>query len=316
MRAAGLIFRYILLLWVVSRTTAALADNIAESIHCKGGSIYFAAHPADILFYQTPDFYHDLYVFKCTTVVLFTSSGVGGYGTPLDSIEQGFENAVASMAGKPIDGTAWDQTNMTMRTRSIVSRSLKDLPNVQIIYLRLPGGMPDGQAYPGNKGGTLSQLYTQQVQNTTSSDNNNIYTLFFLNELLSSIMSERQANDICVLDYRAALPEPNETGCEHADHSVSARLVLEAMRYGRYRANIRGYAGNIMHEFNPSFQEGTVDYAAKAEALFHYAAFDEHMCNTREQCLSNASERPTNSTAHGDDPDFVAEWLVREYYVH
>jgi hypothetical protein len=156
-------------------------------------------------------------------------------------IEQGFENAVANMVGKATDGTAWEESNMTMNNRSIVSRFLKDLPNVQVIYLRLPSSMPDGQAHSGSEEGTLKQLYTTQVQNLTTTDNNTVYTIFFLRELLSSIMAERKANDIRVMDYRAALPDINERGCEHADHSVSARIVLDAMRYGRYQANVQGY---------------------------------------------------------------------------
>jgi hypothetical protein len=61
-----------------------------------------------------------------------------------------------------------------------------------------------------------------------------------MHELLLNIMRERQANNIRIMDYIAALPNVNETGCEHADHTVSARLVLQAMRYGRYNANVKG----------------------------------------------------------------------------
>ena len=68
--------------------------------------MYFSAHPVDSLLYQNPDLFHDLYVYKCATTVVFTTGDRGVAGNLSMSLERGLEAAYARMAGVSTNETA------------------------------------------------------------------------------------------------------------------------------------------------------------------------------------------------------------------
>lgn len=195
-----------------------------------------------MLLYQNPDVFHDMYVFKCTTTVLFTSGDRGMPGNYSRSIERGFEDAYRWMASDEYPGqdTAWNATDVQLNGQVVELRVLKHSPHVHVIYLRLPNGAPDGGGYSASDDDSLKKLYSGHIQSLHATDGSAMYTLDSLKDLISTILKKRAANDIRVLDFKTPLPENGEKDCEHADHSVSARLVAEVVERDHIKGNLKG----------------------------------------------------------------------------
>jgi hypothetical protein len=201
------------------------------------GSIYFAAHPSDMLLYQNPDLFHDLYVWKCTTAVLFTSGDRGVLGNYSRTIERGFEDALAWMATAETDGTAWSGVDVQFSGKVVLLRWLQRHPQTQILYLRLPDGRPDGSPY--REGGeSLKALYDGSAETITSTDGSATYTLESLKELLATVLRQREPNDVRILEHRGTIPRIMTWEHDHTDHLVSSRLVAEVVDRENITANL------------------------------------------------------------------------------
>ncbi|KAJ4375143.1 hypothetical protein N0V83_002227 [Neocucurbitaria cava] len=202
------------------------------------GSIYFSAHPVDSLLFQNPDLFHDLYVFKCVTTVIFTSGDRGIKGNFSLSLEHGLEEAYSWMAGLPMDVPSQKNSSVRINGYEIPSWSMRNMSNIQIIYLRIPDGGPAGQGYDANDGESLVKLYNGKLKSITTTDGNATYTLDELKDLLSAILNMRQANDIRVLDHKASISNTQDTISHNTDHVISAKLVMDAINRTKNGANI------------------------------------------------------------------------------
>jgi hypothetical protein len=208
--------------------------------NATSGSIYFSAHPADTLLFQNPDLFHEFYVFKCITTVVFTSADRGIIGNFSNSLERGLEAAYSYMAGASTGEKAWIETRVKLNEKMVLSRSLKDMPNVQIFYLRLPDGRTDGEGYDANEGESLKKLYRKKINTIAAIDGSEKYTLESLKDLIAAVLKQRKACDIRVLDFKTMVPEENEECYDHTDHSVSARLVVDVVKKDNIIGNLTG----------------------------------------------------------------------------
>jgi hypothetical protein len=208
--------------------------------NATSGSIYFSAHPADSLLFQNPDLFHDFYVFKCITTVVFTSADRGVIGNFSYSLERGLEVAYSYMAGASMDKKAWVETRVILNGKTVLSRALKDMPNVQIFYLRLPDGRTDGEGYDANESESLKKLYRRKIKTISAIDGSEKYTLDNLKYLIAAMLRQRKARDIRVLDFKTMVPKDNEECYDHTDHSVSARLVVDVVKEDNIIGNLTG----------------------------------------------------------------------------
>lgn len=224
--------RCVQLHWVraISSTRTQLTDT-------PSGSLYFIAHPADSLLYQNPDLFHDLYVYKCVTTVVFTSGDRGIVGNHSRSLEHGVEAAYSWMSGL---ATEWSTDMVEIWDHGVQLSSHRDAANVQIMYLRLPDGAPAGQGYGANDGESLRKLYNGDIETITAVDGNATYTLESLKDLLAALLRASNATDVRVLDYKTGIPDDEDARSDHADHVVSARLVVEVMKREKSKAKLRG----------------------------------------------------------------------------
>ncbi|KAF2477814.1 uncharacterized protein BDR25DRAFT_364780 [Lindgomyces ingoldianus] len=300
-------FRYFLVLFSLVLFLVSKSSDAERPFHCEG------AHPADGLLYQNPDLFHDFYVFKCVTTVLFTSGDRGRTtGNFSYMLERGLEDAYSYMAGTAPDETAWDETHVQFNGKVILFRSLKDVPQVQILYLRLPSGTADGSGYAANDGESLKRLYDGDIKSLTAIDGSSTYTLESLQDLLGAILKKRAACDIRVLDFKTPLPGKNNDGSDHADHSVSAKVVVDVWKREQLGGNLRGYAANFMRRLSPTLNVSTMDYRVKLNVFLQYAAQDKDMCKDYDNCFE--VER-SGGPYLDEDFKFVPTWMEREYYV-
>ncbi|KAF2005885.1 hypothetical protein P154DRAFT_606112 [Amniculicola lignicola CBS 123094] len=299
-------FRWLTRLAFWFMAIAAAASN--QDLLCTGGSIHFTAHPVDSLLYQSPDLFHDFYVFKCITTVVFTTGDRGTTGNFSRHLERGLEDAYAYMAGQ--NKTGWGETNIQVKGKSILFRYLRETPQVKILYLRLPDGAPDGGGHDQTSKESLKKLYLNKIRSITA-DGGSTYTLDDIKDVVSEILQGVQARDIRILDHKTAIPKENEKDCDHADHTVSARIVVDVVKRDKVEGKLLSYAGSSTRNLDPTMNTTSYEFEVKAEAFARYAAHDEHLvCKNYSACLASLAN--TNSD---NDIKYAAIWMDREYYV-
>jgi hypothetical protein len=207
--------------------------------HTHSGSVYFSAHPADSLLYQNPDLLHDLYVFKCVTTVVFTSGDRGLDKNHSLSLEHGLEYAHAWMSGAGGDERDWQEVAAQIGRFRVQLRLHAAIPNMQILYLRLPDGSPTGQGYESNSMESLKKLYDQSINSINATDGSGEYTLDSLKSLIAAILHERKANRIGVLDHKASILGGNNYS-DHADHVASAKIVIDTIKQEKINTELVG----------------------------------------------------------------------------
>jgi hypothetical protein len=144
------------------------------------------------------------------------------------------------MAGAPMSEMAWSDTRVKLNGKSVLSRSLKEIPNVQILYLRLPDGRTDGEGYDANESESLKKLYKKKIKTIAAIDGTEKYTLEDLKDLIATMLKQRNPHDIRVLDFKISVPEDNEECYDHTDHSISARLVVDVVKQDNIKGNLTG----------------------------------------------------------------------------
>lgn len=124
--------------------------------------------------------------------------------------------------------------------------------NMQIIYLRLPDGGTIWSGYAINQGESLRKLYTGEIRTLTTADGISTYMLECLKNTIGTILQETEATEVRILDYKTGIPDEEDEREDHADHVVSARLVVDVMKQINSTAKLQGYAAyarTYMHPF-------------------------------------------------------------------
>lgn len=142
------------------------------------------------------------------------------------------------MAGLPMDVPSQKNASVRIKGYEIPSWSMRNMSNIQILYLRIPDGGPAGQGYDTHDGQSLVKLYKGDLKSITTTDGNATYTLDELKDLVSAILHTRQANDIRVLDHKASISHTQDTISDNTDHVISAKLVMDSMNQTKNGANI------------------------------------------------------------------------------
>jgi hypothetical protein len=207
----------------------------------RSGAVYFSAHPVDGLLYQNPDLLHDLYVFKCVTTIVMTSGDRGRDANFSQSLERGLQEAYALMVGLPVNNPTREETTVRIGTHDVHSWSLRGMPNIQIVYLRLPDCSPSGRGYDIRGGESLIKLYRKDIDSITSTDGNATYTLRDVKEIIAFILHTRKPNDIRILNHKADIPKDQDhhAQSDHVDHIVSAKLVQSIITGEKIKATVK-----------------------------------------------------------------------------
>jgi hypothetical protein len=232
------------------------------------GSIYFTAHNTDGLLFQNPDLLHDLYIHKCVTTVVFTSDSGGEAANDTrilereSALEMAYklmndkdypfsEDAQAKWAhGEAPDGRVQTESgdqDVILRNVSSVqvgkynisASALYNMPNVQILYLRLPNSPHAGQGYNAYGGESLKKLYQAKVPSITNTDKNATYTLQDLKDIVATILHERRPANIGILNRKIDFEtDENYIEQEHTDRITSAKIVWDVIGETNIYANV------------------------------------------------------------------------------
>lgn len=137
------------------------------------------------------------------------------------------------------DTTIGEKGVIQIGEKSVADFTFNSVPNVHILYLRLPGGEHTGEGYKAHTEQSLKKLYTGEITVMTSADGGTTYTLDQIKEIIAVILHERQMNDVRVLNYKAMLPKNKVfESFDHTDHTITANIVLDVVKSENITANI------------------------------------------------------------------------------
>jgi len=71
-------------------------------------------------------------------------------------------------------------------------------------------------------------------------DGSTSYTLKTLKDLIATVLRQKTPHSIRVLDFTKSIPEVGEHDGEHADHVVSARIVVDVVQQGNFEGKLLG----------------------------------------------------------------------------
>jgi hypothetical protein len=239
--------------------------------------------------------------------VVFSSGDRGIEGNGTRSLEHGLEAAYSWMNGLATDDQPWSTTAVQIGDNNVTVSKPQGMPNVQIICLRLPDGGRTGSGYALNKRESLRKLYTGAIKTLTTMDGNGAYMLGCLKNTIMTILQKTEATDVRVLDYKTGIPDEQDEWEDHADHVVSARLVVDVMKHINSTAKIQGYAtsahapgirssadtnsyaGSVARRFDANLNETGLDFKRKVAAFLAYAEHDPHMVCFRQEAVDHSS---------------------------
>ncbi|KAL6710526.1 hypothetical protein ACN47E_008574 [Coniothyrium glycines] len=308
-------FRHLLFVLFALLTNIVQASDLTP-FGCLGGSLYFVAHPVDVLLFANPDLYHDLYVFKCVTTVVFTvgDRGLGGNASSL--LERGLGEAFSLMTGSPVhrDWPVTAATKLQIGDHEVDVWSPLWTENVHNVYIRLPDGGLAGQGLEAYGYQSVKKLHDGAINSIVTTDGNATYTLDSLKSLIATIIDVRRPTDIKTLSHMAPYPsDEQDMDAEHVDHIITAQLVIDVMREQNVTACVQSYAGNVMRSFEANLNITQRDFHIKAQAYFRYAEEDSHMCQSIQACNATSAD-DSSETVIEHDVKYVARYLEREYY--
>src|SRR4051794_27661428 len=146
---------------------AAFTAAPASAASCTPGAVNVVAHPDDDLLFVNPAILKDIQAGRCSTTVYVTSGDAGGADSYYQEREVGVRAAYADMAGV---ADTWTTSRVTMAGKSVTRSQLAARPNVELYFMRLPDGYPEGTGTPRSGYTSLQKLYTGEDTTLTSID--------------------------------------------------------------------------------------------------------------------------------------------------
>lgn len=133
-----------------------------------------------------------------------------------------------------------NDTTVQIGEHTLSASSLLGLSNVQILYLRLPQSEYFGKGYKAYREESLEKLYSADIPHITTTDEKATYTVEDLKDIIATILRDRRANDIRVLNYFETLTTDEEDDqLDHADRIVSAKLVMDIIKEEGIEGNVK-----------------------------------------------------------------------------
>jgi len=247
------------------------------------------AHEDDDLIFMNPDIANDIRAGKCVATI-FLTAGDAGLGTSYwTEREAGPRAAYAYMAGV---NNNWNNQSLGAGGKNVVMMNLLASNKLDLIYLRLPDGRPDGSGYLENNSESMRKLWSGQIANIHTLDGTNTYTSQQLIDTLAGILNAYHPDTLRSQNYSGVWD-----GLDHNDHFTGANFAKSG--YDKYASGnkLSGYWGYQSSDM-PLNVSGDV-FLDKMNTFLAYADHDYPVCQTASDCMNNE----------------VGNWLQRQYTI-
>ncbi|WP_186317662.1 PIG-L family deacetylase [Curtobacterium sp. 9128] len=276
------------LLLVVAMTAALIAVGTgparAATTCAAGSQITVIAHPDDDLFFMNPDILGKVSAAGWCTTTVYVTSGDAGLGSSYSTArESGIKAAYAKMTGT---ANRWTSARQTAGGHSVLRATLKALPRVQLVFLRLPDGNIDGTGFGATGSESMEQLMTGWISTMTTVDSSpQTYTEQGIVDTIGALLTKAAPTVIRTQDSVHAFGSDDD----HSDHHAVGQLTLRARDAVAPTVPITPYLGYPTVQL-PTNVSGA-DLAAKSAAYYTYAPYDSQICQTASACAGKPEEQ-------------------------
>lgn len=266
------------------------APPAAAAVTCgpgTAGTMTIVAHTDDDLLFVSPDILRDLDARRCMRVVFTTAGEAGMPQSYWSLLESGIRETYASMAGVP---NSWSAMDDGIAGRTIPAYQLAGAP-VEIFFLRIPDGFPDGSGSSMYGGQSILKLWNGTT--TSSVDGVNTYTKAQFQAVINELVTDFGPTTIRATDWTTYFDNPYD----HSDHWATAQFANQAHLAYSSAHTLVGYETYLIDELSQNVT-GT-ELTRKVDAFVLFAESDSNVCNTPgEGCPDSPHD----------------EWLKRQYY--
>lgn len=244
-----------------SQATAAMA--------CSGGSIQIVAHQDDDLLFMSPAIFDDIDAGRCVRTVFVTAGDAGIEDSYWQDRERGAEAAWAQMADV---SNSWSTSTVSLGGKSVRMRTLKDSPNVTLVFMRLPDGYPLGTGSAKFGYQSLYRLLSGGISNVTAVDGSASYTAATLRNALLDAIRDSGFTRVRAQDYLSNYGGDQD----HYDHHSVAFTTRDASdSYGNDHTltSYLGYGDFTLNGMWPQNIWGS-EMERKSDAFWAYSDYD------------------------------------------
>lgn len=195
------------------------------------------------------------------------------------SREVGTQAAYAKMAGVE---NIWNNQSINILGKNLDLYTLRDAPNVTIIYMRLPDGNPSGDGYSETCNTSLEKLWKREKSFIPKVDANNLcqpeqfesYSREQLIQVLTQLINDYSPTILRTLDSTGI------HGDDHSDHRHSALFTLEAMHASNKEMDYKIYRGYNISSLPVNLSDD--DRNIKWDTFLKYSLFDITLCKNSD----------------------------------
>jgi hypothetical protein len=208
--------------------------------------------------------------------------------------------------------TPWRPSDLTVNGRELHSVRLTTgagRPDIQLVFLRLPDGQPDGAGTATFGNQSLLKLWQGKTKSIGAIDGSTRYTSAALTSTLTALIERFCATTVRTLDYmntQLGYSEDLTGGVDHSDHDVTARYMRIATLAAQQR--MRHLALVAYEGYGISTRPANLPASVVARKTAIFQNYDIHDDKDGDGCSAKIYCAPTKTLA----ADY-ANWVQRHY---
>jgi LmbE family N-acetylglucosaminyl deacetylase len=238
-----------------------------------GTTLQVIAHEDDDLLFMSPDLLTSIKAGRCIRTVYMTAGDAGQIKTYWSGREQGAMAAYAEMYGV---ADTWQATQQILAGHTVTVDALKNVPQVALVFLRLPDGNIDGTGFPSTKNQSLQKLVAGTIPTIEAVDGSASYTKQQLVDALQAVMIADLPDQI------RTQASTNLSDGDHADHHAVGTLTDLAATGYLQPHTVTHYLGYPDKTLPVNLTDDAI--TTKQLAFLAYAKFDGAVCQTAFEC--------------------------------
>ena len=246
---------------------AAIPDAAIPDAYSPPVQLFFSAHEDDDLLFMNPDIGAAIDRGDHVRVVFFTAGDAGNDASYWLGREAGIRAAYAQMAAVADD---WATTMETHAGKTLRVQTLTGADLVEVAFMRLPDGNPNGTGYAVTGYTSLERLWTGEIATLPTVDDSETYTRAELLATLSALVAALAPTRIGTMD------STGEFAGDHSDHRHGALFAFEAQRGLTDDHALHLYRGYNINDLPASL--AAVERDQKWATFAAYAPHDTSMC--------------------------------------
>ncbi|MFE4198041.1 chitobiase/beta-hexosaminidase C-terminal domain-containing protein [Paenarthrobacter sp. NPDC056912] len=236
-----------------------------------GGAMQIVAHTDDDLIFISPDFMRDIQAKRCVQTVYLTAGEAGEGQSYWGSLEDGIRASYAMMAGV---ANVWTTSDAGVPGRPLTLHTLRDAPNVSVVYLRLPDGFPNGKGSSRYGGQSILKLWDGRISTIRPVDGSATYTKDQLQSALNKLVVNFQPTTFRTQDWTGNFTTPYD----HSDHWAAAKFGQLATRAYTGPHTSSAYDAYVIDEYAQNVTGA--ELTSKVNTFVRFADFDKYLCDS------------------------------------